>query len=215
MGQGKFIPETTQWIIIRLASTMSIEDTAMYSDVSPSSIRRILAHFKETGDVMSSKRSKIQPTSTLCDLDIQVWFYLVIKLVLDMFLVHAFRTRLYTWYVSWWTAPGAPGSLWSFSITINYLENIDKGWIFHEKGVWLVFVCSHVWLLDRLAGSRWSAVQKNGLIMHFVLASTRQTSSFLLMRALWTVEQHTVAALGQYVAGEQLAKLSSAVDGGM
>jgi hypothetical protein len=38
MGQGKFIPETTQWIIIHLASTMSIEDTAMNSDVSPSSI---------------------------------------------------------------------------------------------------------------------------------------------------------------------------------
>jgi hypothetical protein len=51
--------------------------------------------------------------------------------------------------------------------------------------------------------------------MHFVLASTRQTSLFLLMRVLWTVKQHTVAALGQYVAGEQLAKLSSAVDDGM
>jgi hypothetical protein len=111
--------------------------------------------------------------------------------------------------------PGAPGNLWSFSITINYLEKIDKGWIFHEKGVWLVFVFSHVWLLDRLARSCWSAVQKNGLIMHFVLASTCQTSSFLLMRVLWTVEQHTVAVLGQYVAGEQLAKLSSAVDDGM
>lgn len=72
MGQGKFIPETTQWIIIRLASTMSIEDTAMYSDVSPSSIRRILAHFKDTGDVIKSRRSQTQRTSALCDVDIQV-----------------------------------------------------------------------------------------------------------------------------------------------
>jgi hypothetical protein len=51
--------------------------------------------------------------------------------------------------------------------------------------------------------------------MPFVLASTRQTNSFLLMRVLWTVEQHTVAELGQYVAEEQLVKLSSAVDVGM
>ena len=84
MGQGKFIPDSTQWIIIRLASTMSIEDTAMYSDVAPSTIRRIIAHFKETGDVITSKRSKTQVPSTLCDLDIQVWLYLMTKLVVDM-----------------------------------------------------------------------------------------------------------------------------------
>lgn len=35
------------------------------------------------------------------------------------------------------------------------------------------------------------------------------------MRVLWTVEQHTVAELGQYVAEEQLVKLSSAADAGM
>jgi len=79
MGQGKFIPESTQWIIIHLSSTMSIEDTAMYSDILPSSIRRILAHLKETGDVIKSRCSKMQLTLTLCDLDIQVWIYLMIK----------------------------------------------------------------------------------------------------------------------------------------
>ena len=92
MGQGKFIDENIQWIVIRLASTMSIEDTAMYSDVSASSIRRILAHFKETGDVIKSKHSKRQVASTLCDLDIQVWLYLTTKLVVDGLLVHAFCT---------------------------------------------------------------------------------------------------------------------------
>jgi len=51
--------------------------------------------------------------------------------------------------------------------------------------------------------------------MHFVLASTCQTSLFLLMRVLWTIEQHTVAELRQYMAEEQLVKLSSAMDDGM
>jgi len=93
MGQGKFIPDSTQWIVICLASTMSIEDTAMYSDVLPSSIQRILAHFKETGDVIKSKHSKTQVASTLCDLDIQVKLYLTTKLVVvDVLLVHAFCT---------------------------------------------------------------------------------------------------------------------------
>ena len=62
---------------------MSIKDMAMYSDVSPSSIQRILAHFKETGDVIKLKHFKTQVTPTLCDLDIQVWLYLMSKLVVD------------------------------------------------------------------------------------------------------------------------------------
>jgi hypothetical protein len=33
---------------------------------------------------------------------------------------------------------GASGSLWGFSVIVNYLENIEKGWIFHEKGMQLV-----------------------------------------------------------------------------
>jgi len=41
-----------------------------------------------------------------------------------------------------------------------------------------------------------------------------QTNLFLLMKVLWTVEQHTVAGLGQYVAEGQLVKHSSAVDDG-
>jgi CRP-like cAMP-binding protein len=73
MGRGKSIPESTQWIIIRLASAMSIEDITMYTDVSPSSVRRILAHFRATEDVIKLKRSKMQTTLALCDLDIQVW----------------------------------------------------------------------------------------------------------------------------------------------
>jgi len=51
--------------------------------------------------------------------------------------------------------------------------------------------------------------------MRFVLASMHLTNLFLLMKVLWTVEQHTVAVPGQYVAEEQLVKHSSAVDDGM
>jgi hypothetical protein len=88
MGQGKFIPENIQWIVIRLASTMSLEDTAMFTDVSASSIRRILAHFNETGNVITSKRTKTQAAQALCDLDIQVWHVLYMMGI------------CYSWFVS-------------------------------------------------------------------------------------------------------------------
>jgi hypothetical protein len=51
MARGKPIPETTQWIIIRLSTTMSVDDIALYTSISPASIRRILKFFKETADV--------------------------------------------------------------------------------------------------------------------------------------------------------------------
>jgi hypothetical protein len=60
----------------------------------------------------------------------------------------------------------------------------------------------------------WSEVLKHGLTIHFVLASMHQTTLFSLMKVLWTVEQHTVAGPGQYVAEERLVKHSSAVDDG-
>jgi hypothetical protein len=51
--------------------------------------------------------------------------------------------------------------------------------------------------------------------MHFVLASIWLTNLFLLMKVLWTIEQHTMAMPGQYVAEEPLVKHSSAVNNGM
>ena len=135
MGQGKFITESTQWIILRLASMMSIEDTAMYTDILPSSIRRILAHFKKMGNVIKLKHSKTQMALTLCNLDIQVSHTLhMIKFAVDTVIVNAVCNCQNTRYLSWWTVPGASGSLWGFSIAINNLEDIGKEWIFHEEG---------------------------------------------------------------------------------
>ena len=51
--------------------------------------------------------------------------------------------------------------------------------------------------------------------MQFILVSMPQINLFLLIKVLWTVEQHTVAVPGQYVAEEQLIRHSSAMDNGM
>ena len=80
---------------------------------------------------------------------------------------------------------------------------------------WWPHILMSDWLLDSLAGLHWSVVLKCGLTMHFVLASIQQINLFLLMKVLWTVEQHTVAMPEQYMAEERLVKHSSAVDDGM
>jgi transposase len=72
MTQGKAIPKVVHWIIIRLSTTVSTEDIAMYTDVSLRSVKKILSHFKQTGDVNVPKRLKPQLHRALCDYDIQV-----------------------------------------------------------------------------------------------------------------------------------------------
>jgi hypothetical protein len=72
MAQGKVIPEVVHWIIIRLATTMSAEEISMYTDVGMCKVNQILSHFKETGSVKLSRRSKRQLHRTLCDFDIEV-----------------------------------------------------------------------------------------------------------------------------------------------
>src|ERR1700731_2148372 len=72
MGRGKAIPEAVQWIVIRLSTAMSEEDIAMYTDISTRSVRKILAYFKQTGDVDTPKRGKNSLHRAMCDYDIQV-----------------------------------------------------------------------------------------------------------------------------------------------
>ena len=51
MVQGKATLEPVQWIIIRLAGMMPIEDVCMYTDLSKHTVKKILAHFWQTGGV--------------------------------------------------------------------------------------------------------------------------------------------------------------------
>ncbi len=52
---GKTIPEAVQWIVIRLGTStgMSVEDVAMYTAVDQRTVKKILTHFRRTGEVIS------------------------------------------------------------------------------------------------------------------------------------------------------------------
>ncbi len=72
MGQGKRISEEVRWIIIRLGTTMTEEEVAMYANVSERTVHKILAHFKQTGSVEEPKQLIPRAHQVLCEYDIQV-----------------------------------------------------------------------------------------------------------------------------------------------
>ena len=72
MARGKAVPEVVHWIIIRLSTIMSTEEISMYTDVGVRKVHEILTHFKQTGSIKLSRRSKHQLHRTLCDYDIEV-----------------------------------------------------------------------------------------------------------------------------------------------
>ena len=72
MTQGQPVSEPIQWTIIRLSATMPSHEISGYTDISDSKIHDILAHFKKTGGIKSSKRERPTLHKSLQDEDIQV-----------------------------------------------------------------------------------------------------------------------------------------------
>ena len=138
MARGKPIPETTQWIIIQLSTTMSVDDIAPYTSISPASIRRILKFFKELADVNIPNR--LRPhlhNKSLCDYDIAVSTKLSILLVCSYGLFTPASTpnsANHSWSLSWWVVCRSAGDLWSFCIRFHNLEDTQEGRVYYEEG---------------------------------------------------------------------------------
>ena len=72
MAKSKTTPEVVHWIVIWLSTAMNEEDIAKYTDVSVATVRRILAHFKKTGDIEGPKEPRPTMYKSLSDYDIEV-----------------------------------------------------------------------------------------------------------------------------------------------
>jgi hypothetical protein len=72
MTRGHPVCEAIQWTIIRLSIAMPSHEISGYTDTSDRKIRDILAHFKKTGGIKSSKRLTPTIHKSLQDDDIQV-----------------------------------------------------------------------------------------------------------------------------------------------
>jgi hypothetical protein len=91
MAQGQAVSEAIQWTIIRLSATMPSHEISGYTDISDRKIRDILAHFKRTGGVKSSKRDKPTLHGSLQDEDIQVLFTFKLLGYTDIFYKASFQ----------------------------------------------------------------------------------------------------------------------------
>ena len=91
MTQGQSIPESIQWIIIRLSATMPSYEISGYTDISDRKVRDILAHFKKTGGITVSKREKATLHNALQDEDIQVLFIFVRLLYTHLYYIASFQ----------------------------------------------------------------------------------------------------------------------------
>jgi hypothetical protein len=72
MTRGHPVSEDIQWTIIRLSAVMSPPEISGYTDTSDRKVRDVLAHFKKTGGVKSSKREMPTIHRSLQEEDIQV-----------------------------------------------------------------------------------------------------------------------------------------------
>ena len=72
MTNGKSTSEAVRWIVIRLSTAMTEEDIAMYTDICPRTVRKILSYFKKTGTVEGAKEPRPTLHKALCDYDIEV-----------------------------------------------------------------------------------------------------------------------------------------------
>ena len=91
MTQGQAVPESIQWIIIRLSATMPAHEISGYTDISDRKVRDILAHFKNTGSIIVSKREKATLHKSLQDEDIQVFFISVLLLYTHLYYIASFQ----------------------------------------------------------------------------------------------------------------------------
>ena len=90
MTQGQAVPESIQWIIIRLSATMPAHEISGYTDISDRKVRDILAHFKNTGSIIVSKCEKATLHKSLQDEDIQVFFISVLLLYTHLYYIASF-----------------------------------------------------------------------------------------------------------------------------
>jgi transposase len=92
-SMGKPILEEIQWIIVRLSTTMSREDIAMYTGVSERKVDDVLSTFNRDGTVKVYTRQTSHTYRSLCDEDVQVSsFCLYTQQLLKLATQHLFQT---------------------------------------------------------------------------------------------------------------------------
>ncbi|KAH9994573.1 hypothetical protein BJV74DRAFT_795399 [Russula compacta] len=66
-AQSKAVLEEVQWVVVCMAATMSMEDIAMYTQISPRNVRGIISHFNTHCTVCTPACARAKVHRTLSD----------------------------------------------------------------------------------------------------------------------------------------------------
>jgi hypothetical protein len=136
MPQGKAIPSVVHWIVVRLGTTMSEEDIAMYTDISIRSVRKILSTFRLTGCVIAPKSERPKTHRSLNNYDVEVRVSLPNACLFSQtcYLVHVSAIERESRPLPRRTSNGTSRDMRYLSLHIHNLENPREGGLFNEKG---------------------------------------------------------------------------------
>ena len=90
MPQGQDVSESIQWIIIHLSAVIPSQEISGFTDISDRKVRNILAHFKKTGGINTSKREQATLHNALQDKDIQVLFIFALLGYIHLYYIASF-----------------------------------------------------------------------------------------------------------------------------
>lgn len=72
MGKGRKFSPDVQRIVVRLSALLSKDDISIYTGVSLRTVKRILAHFEETGTIPDEEKERRRRSRVLRDEDVNV-----------------------------------------------------------------------------------------------------------------------------------------------
>ena len=91
MARGQAVSEAIQWAVICLSATMPSHEISGYTDISDCKICDIIAHFRTTGGIKSSKHEQPTLHKSLQDEDIQVYFTFELLSYANLYYIASFQ----------------------------------------------------------------------------------------------------------------------------
>ena len=138
--KGKSISEDLAWTIVWMVPLLGLSDIKAYMLVSKAQIKRILARWRATGSVKTPRDCETRGWPRhLTPEDVNICPILSSSFLLTsqtpVYLGHRGQEM---WYVPGWTTGESTQQLWSRSILTNGLASIEKEWIQHEEGIFII-----------------------------------------------------------------------------
>ena len=187
------ISDAEQRIIICMSSNYHPQEIAMYTGVSKHTIKGIISHFQQTGDIKTSNTKRPSLGNRLNSDDVQVFHSIIYSYFwsnLDPFIVLVEYDPRVSWSLSWWAAIGSWANSREDCVNPDSLLNSQEGWYYLEEGVlmppplkWPLLIASSLHALH------WKEMLCVGQSFQFALVNIIQSNLFSVTKVPLTAEQ--------------------------